>query len=282
MSTGVLLVSCPDRPGLVSAFANFIHQNNGNIYCSDNHTDHEKKLFLSRIEWELDGFKIPRDKIESEFAKVGEPLGATWKFKFTEDVPNISVWASIQDHCLYDIILRQKSKEFKANIPLIISNHAKVQRVAEHFGIDFVYLPITHINKQDQEAKQLELLKKYKINLVILAKYMQVLSPEFLEKAPTTINIHHSFLPAFPGADPYAQAYARGVKVIGATAHYVNSELDAGPIISQDVIDVTHRQTVADLKRDGKDIERIVLGRAVRWHLHHKVLTYENRTVVFE
>jgi len=282
MSRGILLVSCPDKPGLVSAFANFIHHNNGNFYSSDNHTDHEQGQFLSRLEWDMDGFAIKKADIETEFAKIATPLGATWEFKLSDDIPKIAIWVSTQEHCLYDIILRHKAGEFHGQIPLIVSNHEKLKHVAEHFEIDYYHLPVTSETKAAQEKRQLELLSEYNIDLVILAKYMQVLTPEFLAKAPTTINIHHSFLPAFRGSNPYLQAYERGVKVIGATAHYVNEELDGGPIISQDVVDVTHRQTVADFKRDGKDIERIVLGRAVRWHLQNKVLSYSNRTVVFD
>ena len=280
-STATLLISCPDQKGLVAKIANFIYSNGGNIIHADQHTDFAAGLFLTRLEWQLDGFNLPRELIGSAFNAIAQPLQAEWQLHFSDTIPRIAIWVSQQDHCLVDLLWRQQAKEFSAEIPLIISNHPNLRAVGEHFGADFHHIPITQENKAEQEAKQLEILHQYKIDLVILAKYMQVLSPEFIAKFPQIINIHHSFLPAFAGAKPYHKAHERGVKIIGATAHYVTPELDAGPIIEQDVARVSHRDSVADLIRKGKDLERVVLARAVRLHLRHQVLVYSNRTVVF-
>lgn len=279
--TATLLVSCPDQRGLVAKIANFIYANGGNIIHADQHTDFAAGLFLTRIEWQLDEFNLPPDLIGSAFKAIAQPLQANWQLHFSETIPRIAVWVSKQNHCLFDLILRQQAKEFLAEIPLIISNHPDLKMVAEQFEIDYHYIPITKDNKPEQEAKQLELLQEYKIDLVVLAKYMQVLSPELINQFPQSINIHHSFLPAFVGANPYRKAYERGVKIIGATSHYVTAELDAGPIIEQDVVRVSHRDDVNDLIRKGKDLERVVLARAVRSHLQNRVLVYGNRTVVF-
>ncbi|MDZ8187409.1 MAG: formyltetrahydrofolate deformylase [Nostoc sp. ChiSLP02] len=281
-STAILLISCPDRRGLVAKFANFIYSNGGNIIHADQHTDFAAGLFLTRIEWQLDGFNLPREFIAPAFNAIAQPLGAKWELHFSDTVPRIAIWVSRQDHCLFDLIWRQRAKEFIAEIPLIISNHSSLKAVAEQFGIDYKYIPITKENKLEQETKQLELLRQYKIDLVVLAKYMQIVSADFINQFPQIINIHHSFLPAFVGANPYHRAFERGVKIIGATAHYATADLDAGPIIEQDVVRVSHRDEVDDLVRKGKDLERIVLARAVRSHLQNRVLVYGNRTVVFE
>ncbi|WP_414530702.1 formyltetrahydrofolate deformylase [Nodularia chucula] len=279
--TATLLISCADQRGLVAKFANFIYANGGNIIHADQHTDSEAGLFLTRMEWELEGFNLPKEVIAPAFNAIAQPLDAKWELHFSDTIPRIAIWVSRQDHCLFDLIWRQRAKEFAADIPLIISNHPNLQTVAEQFGIDFNHIPITKDNKAEQEAKQLELLQKYKIDLVVLAKYMQVVSADFIEKFPQIINIHHSFLPAFVGANPYHRAFERGVKIIGATAHYATADLDAGPIIEQDVVRVSHRDEVEDLIRKGKDLERVVLARAVRLHLQNRVLVYTNRTVVF-
>ncbi|MEA5579170.1 formyltetrahydrofolate deformylase [Anabaena sp. UHCC 0451] len=281
-STATLLISCPDKRGLVAKFANFIYANGGNIIDADQHTDFEAGLFLTRIEWLLDGFNLPKDLIGAAFNAIAQPLGATWELHFSDTVPRIAIWVSRQDHCLFDLIWRQKAKEFNAEIGLIISNHLHLQEVATQFGIEFKHIPITKDNKLEQEIKQLELLHQYNIDLVVLAKYMQIVSANFLEQFPRIINIHHSFLPAFIGANPYHRAFERGVKIIGATAHYATADLDCGPIIEQDVVRVSHRDNVDDLIRKGKDLERIVLARAVRSHLQNRVLVYGNKTVVFE
>ncbi|MBE9084685.1 MULTISPECIES: formyltetrahydrofolate deformylase [unclassified Tolypothrix] len=280
--TATLLISCPDQRGLVAKIANFIYSNGGNIIHADQHTDFGAELFLSRIEWQLEGFNLPRDLIGPAFNAIAQPLGAKWELNFSDTVPRIAIWVSKQDHCLFDLIWRHRAQEFAAEIPLIISNHPHLQKVAEQFGIDYHHIPISKDNKAEQEIKQLELLQQYKIDLVVLAKYMQIVSADFITKFPQIINIHHSFLPAFVGANPYHRAFERGVKIIGATAHYATPELDAGPIIEQDVVRVSHRDDVEDLIRKGKDLERVVLARAVRLHLQNRVLVYANRTVVFE
>ncbi|MBD1213915.1 MAG: formyltetrahydrofolate deformylase [Dolichospermum sp.] len=280
--TAILLISCPDQRGLVAKFANFIYANGGNITHADQHTDFEAGLFLNRIEWQLKGFNLPKDLIAPAFNAIAQPLNAKWELHFSDTLPRIAIWVSRQDHCLLDLIWRHRAKEFHAEIPLIMSNHPDLQPIVEQFGIDYHCLPITNDNKQEQEIKQLELLHEYKIDLVVLAKYMQIVSADFIAKFPQIINIHHSFLPAFVGANPYHRAFERGVKIIGATAHYATPELDAGPIIEQDVVRVSHRDEVNDLIRKGKDLERIVLARAVRLHLQNRVLVYGNRTVVFE
>ncbi|MBP5975231.1 formyltetrahydrofolate deformylase [Brasilonema sp. CT11] len=280
--TATLLISCPDQTGLVAKIANFIYANGGNIIQADQHTDFTAGLFLTRIEWQLDGFNLPRDLIAPAFNAIAQPLQAKWELHFSDTVRRIAIWVSRQDHCLFDLIWRQRAKEFAAQIPVIISNHPDLKVVAEQFDIDYHHIPIIKENKQEQEAKQLELLQQYKIDLVVLAKYMQIVSGEFIVKFPQIINIHHSFLPAFVGANPYHKAFERGVKIIGATSHYVTDHLDAGPIIEQDVVRVSHRDEVEDLIRKGKDLERVVLARAVRLHLQNRILVYGNKTVVFE
>ncbi|MDB9526570.1 formyltetrahydrofolate deformylase [Oscillatoria sp. CS-180] len=279
--SATLLISCPDQQGLVAKIANFIYSNGGNIIHADQHRDEPSGLFLSRIEWGLEGFNLPRDLIGPAFSAIAQPLQAQWQLRFSDAIPRIAIWVSRQDHCLLDLLWRHQAKEFAAEIPLIISNHTTLKPTADQFGIDFQYLPVAKETKAEQEKKQLEILKQYKIDLVVLAKYMQILSGDFLTHFSKVINIHHSFLPAFMGAQPYHRAHERGVKIIGATAHYVTEDLDAGPIIEQDVVRITHRDDVKDLIRKGKDLERIVLARGVRLHLQNRVLVYGNRTVVF-
>lgn len=280
-TTATLLISCPDQQGLVAKIANFIYANGGNIIHADHHTDFAAELFLTRIEWQLDGFKLHRDIIAPAFGAIAEPLKANWSLHFSDQAPRTAIWVSKQSHCLNDLLWRYQAKEFAGDIVLIISNHETLRPVADQFGIAFHHLPITRETKPEQEAKELELLKQNKIDLVVLAKYMQILSPEFVKAFPNIINIHHSFLPAFAGAHPYHRAYERGVKIIGATAHFVTKDLDEGPIIEQDVVRVSHRDAAVDLIRKGKDLERVVLARAVRLHLQNRILVYGNRTVVF-
>ncbi|MEG4811937.1 formyltetrahydrofolate deformylase [Microcoleus sp. F8-D3] len=279
--TATLLIACPDRKGLVALLANFIASHNGNIIHADHHTDFTAGLFLSRLEWQLDGFDLTTEQITPAFSEIAQDLQANWQLHFSHQIRRIAIFVSRQDHCLLDLIWRQRSQEIRGEIPLIISNHENLKPIAAQYGIDFEYIPITKDNKAIQEAQQLELIKKYNIDLVVLAKYMQILSQDFIRNFPNVINIHHSFLPAFVGANPYERAYERGVKIIGATAHYVTPDLDAGPIIEQDVVRVSHRDEVSDLVRKGKDLERVVLARAVRYHLQNRVLVYGNRTVVF-
>ena len=280
-STATLLISCPDSPGLVAKIANFIYANGGNIIHADQHTDFATSLFLIRIEWQLQGFNLPREAIATAFAAIAKPLNATWQLHFSDASPKIAVWVTKQDHCLWDLLWRHQAKELPGSIALIMSNHSELKAIAQQFDLDFYHLPITAETKVEQEAKQLELLDRYQIDLVVLAKYMQILSPDLIQRFPNIINIHHSFLPAFPGAKPYHRAHARGVKIIGATAHYVTKDLDEGPIIEQEVVRVNHQDTVKDLIRKGKDLERLVLSRAVRLHLQNRVLVYDNKTVVF-
>jgi formyltetrahydrofolate deformylase len=280
--TATLLISCPDQRGLVAKIANFIYANGGNIIHADQHTDFAAGLFLTRIEWQLSGFNLPQNLIAPAFNAIAQPLKAKWELHFSDAMPRIAIWVSKQDHCLYDLIWRHRAKEFAAEIPLIISNHPDLKAIAEQFEIEYHYIPITKDNKAEQEEKQLELLQNYNIDLVVLAKYMQIVSGDFIAKFPQIINIHHSFLPAFVGANPYHRAFERGVKLIGATAHYATADLDAGPIIEQDVARVSHRDEIDDLIRKGKDLERVVLARAVRSHLQNRVLVYGNRTVVFD
>jgi formyltetrahydrofolate deformylase len=290
MNTATLLVSCPDQKGLVAKISDWVFSHGGNILYADQHVDNTAKLFLMRVTWELDSFDLARSQIGTTFEKLAIEIQATWNIHFSDHIRRIAIFVSKQDHCLYDLILRQRSQELSVNIAVVISNHPDLEKVAHSFGINYHYIPIAPDNKLVQEQQQLALLKQYEIDLVILAKYMQVLSPEFLRQFSQIINIHHSFLPAFAGANPYHRAYKRGVKIIGATAHYVTEELDEGPIIEQDVIRVSHRDSVADLIRKGKDLERIVLARAVRQHLQNRVLVYGRsagselslRTVVFE
>ncbi|WP_141732612.1 formyltetrahydrofolate deformylase [Oligoflexus tunisiensis] len=278
----ILLASCRDQRGVVARLSRFIYERNGNITDADQHRDPEADIFCTRLEWELDGFRVPRDQIAGEFAATAQELGLTWSLHFTDKRPRVSIWVSKQDHCLIDLLGRQRSGDLRADIGLIISNHAELESIAEQFHVPFVHLPITPTTKAAQEQRALELLRWHQIDLVVLAKYMQVLSPDFLKIFPQVINIHHSFLPAFPGASPYHQAFSRGVKIIGATAHYVTQDLDEGPIIEQDVGRVSHRDSVKDLVRKGKDLEKIVLARAVYQHVERRVLVYGNKTVVFD
>jgi formyltetrahydrofolate deformylase len=282
-TTAVLRISCPDQQGLVAAVSEFLYKNHGNIIHADQHTDNEEGVFLQRVEWELGGFSIMRDEIEDAFRPIAERFGMTWSLTFSDAVPRIAVFVSKLPHCLYDLLARWKMGEFQAEIPLVVSNHSALASIASDFGVEHRSFEVTKENKAKAEAEMLELLEEKQIDIVVLARYMQILSPAFLERYPgNVINIHHSFLPAFAGARPYHQAHERGVKVIGATAHYATAELDAGPIISQDVTQTSHRDTVADLERKGSDLEKVVLARAVSLHLERRILVYGNKTVVFD
>jgi len=282
-NTAILLIHCPDQQGILAAVTEFLNRNKGNIIYLDQHVDRQEKLFYMRVEWELDGFVIPREKIAEYFGTlVAGRFDITFWLHFSDKPPRMAVFVSKLSHCLFDILARYTAGEWDVEIPLIISNHEKLAPVAQRFGIDFEYLPITKENKAEQEQKELQLLKDYDIDFVVLARYMQVLSDEFVKHYPNKIiNIHHSFLPAFAGARPYHAAHARGVKIIGATSHYVTPELDAGPIIAQDVARISHIDTVNSLMRKGRDLEKIILSEAVYKHLERKILVYNNRTVVF-
>ena len=281
--TATLLISCHDQKGLVAAVSDFLYRNDGNIIHADQHTDPEEAVFLQRVEWELDGFAVPREGIEAAFRPIADRFGMTWRLRFSDEVPRVAVFVSKLAHCLYDILARWRMGEYRASVPLIISNHEDNREVADEFGVPFHYLRVTAGTKAEQEAAAVKLLQAESIDLVVLARYMQVLTPEFVGRYKgRIINIHHSFLPAFAGARPYHQAYERGVKIIGATAHYVTPDLDQGPIIAQDVAQVSHRDSVDDLVRKGRDLERLVLARAVDLHLRNRIVVYGNKTVVFD
>ncbi len=282
-NTAILLIHCPDKQGILATVTEFLNKNNGNIIYLDQHVDRQEKIFYMRVEWELDGFAIPTEKIAEYFETlIAHPLEMFWRLYFTSEVPKMALFVSQMPHCLFDILGRYTAGEWDVKIPLIISNHETLKPVAEQFGINFHYFPVTNENKAEQEKKELELLKKHNIDFVVLARYMQILSGDFVKQYPNKIiNIHHSFLPAFAGAKPYHAAHKRGVKIIGATSHYVTSDLDAGPIIEQDVTRCSHVDTIQKLIRKGRDLEKIVLSQAVYKHLQRKILAYHNRTVVF-
>jgi formyltetrahydrofolate deformylase len=282
--SAILLIHCPDQKGIVISITEFIFKNGGNILYLDQHVDTERQVFFMRIEWDLHDFVIADGKIGEYFETlVAKRFSMNWQLHFSNEVPRMALFVSKQPHCFYDTLARYEAGEWQVEIPLIISNHTDMQTAAERLGIDYVHLPITRENREEQERKQLELLQHYRIDFIVLARYMQILSNGFIDNYPDRIiNIHHSFLPAFPGARPYHSAHERGVKIIGATSHYATTELDTGPIIEQDVVRVSHENSVDDMIRKGRDLEKMVLARAVWHHLHHNVLVYENRTVVFE
>ena len=280
--TAILLIHCPDQPGLVRCVADFIYENGGNIVHLDQHTDAEAGVFFMRVEWQVEGFRIPREDLVRVFQYVAEPRKMKWSLHFSDEQHRLALFVSKEPHCLYDLLARADSGELGAEISLVVSNHEILRPIVERMGIPFHYLPVTPANKADQETQQMALLAQHQIHTVVLARYMQILSDTFATTYQNRIiNIHHSFLPAFPGARPYHSAHRRGVKIIGATSHYVTADLDEGPIIEQDIIRVTHRQSVEDLVSLGKDLEKIVLARAVLGHVRHKVLPYDNKTVVF-
>ena len=281
--TAKLIVSCPDQRGLVARISDFIFRNGGNILHFDQHTDLQAGVFLARTEWELEGFQIPRERIADCFQGIALECAMQFELIFSDHVPKVAILVSKLPHCLQDLLIRQKAGELKAEIALIISNHEETGQIAQSFRIPFRHFPITAGNKAKQEAAEIQEIKSAGAELVVLARYMQILSEDFVATFPNRIiNIHHSFLPAFIGAQPYHQAFARGVKLIGATGHYVTSELDNGPIIDQEIIRVSHRDSVEDLIRKGRDLEKVVLARAVRLHLMHRILTYGNKTVIFD
>ena len=281
IKTVILQFICPDKPGLVSDLASWIASKNGNIRHADHHTDADAKLFLSRIEWDLDGFLLDKNEITSEVNLLEQRLNGKAVLSFSDDFPNVAIFVSKQSHCLVDLLWRVKTGELCMNVPLVISNHSDLEEICSSFSIPFKLIEVNKNNKADSESKILDLLHEYNIDLGVLAKYMQILSSSFLEQFPNLINIHHSFLPAFKGAQPYHQAWDRGVKLIGATAHYVTKDLDAGPIIEQTISNVSHRDEVSDLIRKGRDLERVALARALRLHLKRQVIVYRGRTAVF-
>jgi formyltetrahydrofolate deformylase len=281
--TAVLLIHCPDRRGIVASVTDFLHKNNGNIIHLDQHVDEQNRVFFMRVEWEMEGFNIPKEEFSKYFMySVGNSFDMHFELRFTDRKMRVALFVSKLSHCLYDVLSRYVSGEWNIKIPVIISNHTVLEPVARLYGIDYHYLSMNVITKSQQEKVQLELLQKYNIDFVVLARYMQVLSGDFIHAlGKPVINIHHSFLPAFPGAKPYHSAFERGVKLIGATAHYVTTELDAGPIIEQDVARVTHKHSVEDLIRKGADVEKLVLSRAIWQHVNHMTLVYKNKVIVF-
>ena len=283
MKTAKLLLHCPDKPGILAEVTDFITGNKGNIIYLDQYVDHVENIFFMRIEWELENFLVPQEKIEDYFETLyAQKYGMSFRLYFSDTKPRMAIFVSKMSHCLFDLLARYTAGEGNVEIPLIISNHPDLQHVAERFGIPFHLFPITKETKEEQEKKEMELLAKHKVNFIVLARYMQVISEQMINAYPNRIiNIHHSFLPAFVGAKPYHAAFERGVKIIGATSHYVTTELDAGPIIEQDVVRITHKDTVQDLVNKGKDLEKIVLSRAVQKHIERKILAYKNKTVIF-
>lgn len=282
-NSAVLLIHCPDRRGIVSTVTEFITRNEGNIVHLAQHVDTERGVFFMRLEWSLQGFQIPAEKVGEYFdTLIAQRMDMTFQLHFASHKPRMGLFVSKLSHCFHDILARYESGEWDVDIPFILSNHEDMRPVAERLGIDYHCVAVTKENKREQEARQLQLLQDYDIDFVVLARYMQILSDQFVANYPDRIiNIHHSFLPAFPGAKPYHSAHQRGVKIIGATSHYVTAELDAGPIIEQDVVRVSHEDSVEDMVRKGRDLEKIVLARAIWNHLGRKVLVYDNRTVVF-
>lgn len=282
-NTATLLITCPDRKGLVAAIAEFLYQNNANILHADQHQDAESGLFLMRMEWDLNEFAIQPSDFAQHFSPIAQRFNMRWQLKLSQKRPRLAIMVSQYDHCLVDLLHRHQSGELACDIPLIISNHRDTERLAEFHGIPFHYIPVSKETKAQAEAQQFGLFDEQAIDLIVLARYMQILSPEFVNRYPERIiNIHHSFLPAFIGARPYHRAFERGVKLIGATSHYVTEVLDEGPIIEQDIARISHRDQVEDLIQKGRDLERVVLSRAVRWHIENRILLYANKTVIFD
>ena len=282
-NTAVLLMHCPDQPGIIAVITEFINANGGNILYLDQYVDKDNGIFYMRVEWDLDNFGIPTEKIRDYFETLyAIKYNMEFKISFTKRKQRMAIFVSKMSHCLYDILARYIAGEWDVEIPVIISNHPDMEIVAKQFNIPYEVIPVNKDNKEEMEAIEFSILDKYEVDFIVLARYMQVLSENFINRCPNRIiNIHHSFLPAFVGAKPYHAAYDRGVKLIGATSHYVTTELDAGPIIEQDITRITHKDTVNDLVKKGRDLEKIVLSRAVEKHIQRKILTYKNKTIVF-
>jgi formyltetrahydrofolate deformylase len=282
-NTAILLISCPDRKGLVATLADFVYQHNGNILHADEHADEDSNLFLMRVEFDPTEFDIPLSDFAKHFSPIAEAFEMKWRLAQSSHRPKMAILVSKYDHCLVDLLYRQQSGELNCDIPLIISNHPDTQRLADFYRVPYHVVPVTKETKREAEQKQMALIDQHKVDFIVLARYMQVLSNEFVNAYPQRIiNIHHSFLPAFVGAKPYHQAFLRGVKLIGATSHYVTEVLDDGPIIEQDVVRISHRDSLDDLIQKGRDLEKVVLSRAVRWHIENRILLYGNKTVVFD
>lgn len=283
MANAIVLIECPDQQGIVSSVTEFIYSNNGNIIDLDQYTDHENNHFFMRVEWNINEFNIHRDKIKEYFdTLLGKRFGINFNLYFDDRKPKMGLFVTKLSHCLFDLLGRWQSGELDIEIPVVVSNHESLKDVVEKFGIPYYYLPITKDNKKEQEQRQLEIMTEHDVDFVVLARYMQIIGTDFIKSFKNKIiNIHHSFLPAFVGAKPYHAAYERGVKIIGATAHYVTPDLDEGPIIAQDVANVTHRDSIDDLVRLGQDIEKIVLSKAVKTHIQRRALVMGNKTIIF-
>lgn len=282
-NTATLLITCPDAKGIVAAIADFLHQHNANILHADQHQDAENNLFLMRVEWDLAGFNLDEASFNGAFAVIADKFSMQWQLKLSQHKARVAIMVSQYDHCLADLLHRHKSGELACEIPLVISNHRDTEKLVQFYGVDFHYIAVTKDNKAEAEAAQFKLFDDYNIDLIVLARYMQILSPDFVSRYPQRIiNIHHSFLPAFIGARPYHRAFERGVKLIGATGHYVTEILDEGPIIEQGIERISHRDQVEDLIQKGRDLERVVLSKAVRWHIENRILLYANKTVIFD
>jgi len=282
-NTAILLLTCPDRKGVVAAIADFIYRHNGNILHADEHGDLDSGMFQMRVEFDPADFSIDLAEFSKPFSPIAEKFEMNWQLAQSSYRPRMIILVSKHDHCVVDLLYRHKSGELACDIPLIISNHPDNQPIAEFYCIPYITVPVPKDNKCEAEQKILDLLKQHSPDFIVLARYMQILSNDFVNQYPhRIINIHHSFLPAFIGAKPYHQAFARGVKLIGATSHYVTEVLDDGPIIEQDVVRISHRDSLDDLLQKGRDLEKVVLSRAVRWHIENRVLLYGNKTVVFD
>ncbi len=278
-----LLFTCPDQNGIVAKITQFIYENNGNIIDLDEHVNQNQKFFSLRVVWNMSNSKIPASQLHEAFAPLAKKFNAHWRIEFSGKKQRVAIFVSKYDHCLQEIIWRYNMNEYDIEIPLIISNHPDLEHIAKAKNIPYYVFPINKENKAEQEAKEIALLKEYNIDLVILARYMQVLSPNFIDSFKNKIiNIHHSFLPGFVGGNPYKQAYERGVKMIGATSHFVTEDLDEGPIIEQDIMRITHKDTIKDLIRKGRDLERIVLARALAYKAEHRIIVDGTRTIVFD
>ena len=283
-NSAIVLIACPDRKGLVNSVTDFISKYNGNIIDLEQHVDQHEEMFFMRVEWDITEFEIEEENIQTRFGdEVAKKLKMQWSLHFSKYPPSMAIFVSKYSHCLFDILSRLQANEWGLKIPLVISNHPDLEQAVSQLGIDFHCIPVNKDNKPQAEAQQIKLLEKHNIDFIVLARYMQILSADIIQRFENNIiNIHHSFLPAFPGAKPYHSAYERGVKIIGATSHYVTANLDEGPIIAQDVEPVRHSNTIEDLVRIGQDIEKIVLSKAIWAHMNFKTLVYKNRTIVFE
>ncbi|MBD3246843.1 MAG: formyltetrahydrofolate deformylase [Candidatus Omnitrophica bacterium] len=283
MSSAILLISCPDRLGIVAEITQFLADHRGNIEHADQHIDEQTGTFFMRVTWNMEGFDIPRSELRTKFTPLAEEFHMHWELYFSDDIPKSAIFVSKETHCLFDLLVKHREGHFPTEIKAIISNHTAAAPIADYFEIPFFHVPKNPRNREEAERQEQELLRHNQVEVLVLARYHRILTREFIKPYQNRIiNIHHSFLPAFVGKNPYAQAYRKGVKIIGATSHYVTAELDAGPIIEQGTERISHRDSVEDLRRKGKDLEKIVLSRAVQWHFERKILVYHNKTVVFD